>query len=200
MPMGSKSNSDKKYIVFQKSDIENKDPSKILSMYYGPQLNIESKLAINKDQSLNTRQESQELSSIIADCTRPEFQKAYNHSYSSMISYLKEFELYDDQFVICSVTNLMQKSPNWDNVCDLPEGEIIDRPKYSQGFPKCYGEAIYKIILVSGARCDANVNSSREFTEGLDWRLVKREDRIKYGSPVESFNVVAWKDPDKVQE
>jgi hypothetical protein len=126
MPINSKVNPDKKYIIFPKSDLKNKAPLAVLSYYYGPQVNLKSKLTIAKDQESTLDEETQKLSLIVADCANPKFQDAFHNSYSSMISYIKDFGLNCNKFVIYAMTNLTQKSPNWDNICDLPENEKVE--------------------------------------------------------------------------
>jgi len=94
-----------------------------------------------------------------------------------------------------------QQSPNWEKFGNIVylKGDTSLRQgfPYNQKFPKTYDpiNTRFELLLVSGEKCEAVVDDSREFmSEGLEWKLKTPTELHNINNNVERHVVVAWKE------
>jgi hypothetical protein len=98
------------------------------------------------------------------------------------------------------VADKKQQSPNWEKYADKAEEFYKSKQKipgfpFTEKFPRIYSGQEYQLILLTGEKCKALVDDSREFmSEGLEWKLLTYTDNYNAGANVERYNIAAWKE------
>lgn len=86
-------------------------------------------------------------------------------------------------------TSKLQKSPNWDQYCELVGSVYLGFP-FNEGFPKVspFSDTLFVLITSDGSRHRAKVDFDTQYrSEGLKWRTIMKET-------IHKQVVIAWKE------